>query len=552
MQYIGARYVPRFMGTYDNTQVYEALDVVDNGLGTSYIAKIPTPAGTPLTNTTYWALYGASSGAIVNLQNQIDDMKDGTVPGSLQEQINTNASGITALTNLIKEGYVTPEMFGAVGDGITDDTNAVKAAIDNGGNIYVKNKYLITDVIKYTKPMCVFGEGEFIITSGKPLFFVEAGNTIKGIRFEGFTIKGDGVTFTTIEGSNMGVIGNFSGTIDLEDYTIRNVKFIDVSFGIYLNANNGGILKNVIVENCYFKNIFGSSSGTGDGIAIANNHNGNDSILIQNNYFDDCGRHALYCSYARGVVLAHNSIVNHGASNAASIPNNAAINIARSTEILVDGNYISKCRNIAINITAIDGNETDNIKVINNTIENKTNDAPVDVSIGSDNPDVNGHVRNVIFDNNILISPNGSSLLTLASGVNIAIRGNLFELKNAVDYSRAITMYAYGTNEISNNYIASNNIIISDESLAHSRGITLQNDLISGTSEVNIYNNKILATQKIVFAGTLTNNNIHYAVDPISSSPWTAQLSNSATLADVIDKVNFILTGMKDNGMMLY
>lgn len=71
-EYIGARYVPRFMGTYDATQIYEALDVVDNGLGTSYIAKVPTPAGTPLTNTTYWAIYGATSGAIINLQNQID------------------------------------------------------------------------------------------------------------------------------------------------------------------------------------------------------------------------------------------------------------------------------------------------------------------------------------------------------------------------------------------------------------------------------------------------------------------------------------------------
>lgn len=71
-EYIGARYVPRFMGTYINTQIYEALDVVDNGLGTSYIAKVPTPAGTPLTNTTYWAIYGATSGAIINLQNQID------------------------------------------------------------------------------------------------------------------------------------------------------------------------------------------------------------------------------------------------------------------------------------------------------------------------------------------------------------------------------------------------------------------------------------------------------------------------------------------------
>ena len=73
-QYIGARYVPRFMGTYDSTQNYEALDVVDNGLGTSYISKIPTPANTPLTDTTHWAVYGASSGAIIDLQNQINGL----------------------------------------------------------------------------------------------------------------------------------------------------------------------------------------------------------------------------------------------------------------------------------------------------------------------------------------------------------------------------------------------------------------------------------------------------------------------------------------------
>lgn len=75
-QYIGARYVPRFLGTYDATQEYEALDVVDNGMGTSYISKIPTPPGTPLTDADHWALYGASSGAIINLQNQIDDIND--------------------------------------------------------------------------------------------------------------------------------------------------------------------------------------------------------------------------------------------------------------------------------------------------------------------------------------------------------------------------------------------------------------------------------------------------------------------------------------------
>lgn len=70
-QYIGARYVPRFLGTYDVTQIYDALDVVDNGSGTSYIARKTVPAGTSLTNTDYWFVYGASSGAIYDLQTRM-------------------------------------------------------------------------------------------------------------------------------------------------------------------------------------------------------------------------------------------------------------------------------------------------------------------------------------------------------------------------------------------------------------------------------------------------------------------------------------------------
>lgn len=77
MKYVGARYMPKFLGTYDATTAYEALSVVDNGMGTSYVSNQPVPAGTPLTDTTYWAIYGASSGAIINLQNQIDDLSDG-------------------------------------------------------------------------------------------------------------------------------------------------------------------------------------------------------------------------------------------------------------------------------------------------------------------------------------------------------------------------------------------------------------------------------------------------------------------------------------------
>ena len=72
-QYVGARYIPNFIDDpWNDTTSYEALDVVDNGQGTSYIAKKPVPAGTPLSDRKFWFLYGTTSGAIINLQNQID------------------------------------------------------------------------------------------------------------------------------------------------------------------------------------------------------------------------------------------------------------------------------------------------------------------------------------------------------------------------------------------------------------------------------------------------------------------------------------------------
>lgn len=89
-QYIGARYTPRFLGTYDPTQNYENLDVVDNGSGTSYIAKKKVPAGTPLTDTNYWFIYGSASGAILQLQNDVAQLQTDVPAAALEAVTNQN------------------------------------------------------------------------------------------------------------------------------------------------------------------------------------------------------------------------------------------------------------------------------------------------------------------------------------------------------------------------------------------------------------------------------------------------------------------------------
>lgn len=95
-QYIGARYMPKFCGEYDNTTAYEALSVVDNGSGTTYVCSKPTPPNTPLTDRDYWQPYGSSSGAILDLQNQIDTIRDTTIPSlesSLEKDISKTVCG---------------------------------------------------------------------------------------------------------------------------------------------------------------------------------------------------------------------------------------------------------------------------------------------------------------------------------------------------------------------------------------------------------------------------------------------------------------------------
>lgn len=142
-EYIGSRYVPKFMGMYDVTQTYEALCVVDNGQGTSYITRKPTPAGTPLTDSDYWFIYGASSGAIINLQNQIDDINDEIDNNVIKRHkyaIITDSYGISMETG----GTSFPELFKTY-MGLTTGVDFCWKYIAGAG--FVANTVHFTDVI---------------------------------------------------------------------------------------------------------------------------------------------------------------------------------------------------------------------------------------------------------------------------------------------------------------------------------------------------------------------------------------------------------------------
>ena len=107
---------------WDSSIAYHIFSIVEYQ-GTNYIAVQDVPVGAMITNTDYWQ-----------------------PANTVIEQINAIGLIVESVRKL-EDAIVTPEMFGAVGDGVTDDTSAVLAAINSGKCVIGINNYGISQPI---------------------------------------------------------------------------------------------------------------------------------------------------------------------------------------------------------------------------------------------------------------------------------------------------------------------------------------------------------------------------------------------------------------------
>lgn len=150
--YIGMRYVPEFADPveWDATMQteYEYLKIVTYQ-GNSYTSRTWVPKNIPITNTDYWILTG-------NYNAQVEAYRQEVL--AFDGRITENTTSIVSLKSQWEESlkhtptvnvkYPPAGYTAAVGDGTTDDTDAIRTLLTTFRNIYVPaGNYKITSEI---------------------------------------------------------------------------------------------------------------------------------------------------------------------------------------------------------------------------------------------------------------------------------------------------------------------------------------------------------------------------------------------------------------------
>lgn len=154
--------------------------------------------------------------------------------------------------------HVTPQMFGAIGDGVADDTQAIKdaiSAIKNGVTVlhFPAGTYLVSEDISLVSDMTLEGEGfnSIIKRAGNSLenYDVIDCNGLENVCIKNIYIKGER---SEHEGT-AGEWGHCIGIRNCVNTSVKNCKLTDAwGDGVYVGGDTPSV--NTVVENCVIDN----------------------------------------------------------------------------------------------------------------------------------------------------------------------------------------------------------------------------------------------------------------------------------------------------------
>lgn len=193
---------------WDSSIAYHIFSIVEYQ-GTNYIAVQDVPVGVMITNTDYWQ----------PAQTAIEQINAiGVVTSETAERLDASIP------------FVTPEEYGAVGDGTTDDTTAIQAAMNTGMPVYFSKKkvYRITNTLTISTVSTLMQK---IVGNGASLL----------CDFDGVAITIDGTgTFA------------YRTHFEISGLTLKKADSPNASY----TANNSTGIKLIYCANTIFRDIY--------------------------------------------------------------------------------------------------------------------------------------------------------------------------------------------------------------------------------------------------------------------------------------------------------
>lgn len=409
------------------------------------------------------------------------------IPGSSVVPVVQSGATVKATLQQIRN-VLTPEDYGAVGNGIANDTVALQAALDAmtaGDTLEMNGNYLINASLTITNKsrIRITGKGRvFLAGASDEAYIFKLVGTCDTIEIDGLTLVGennDTYKQTAIGSDSYQTISNTS----FHDLNISNINV-----GVGHNANLGGSWTKGFCYSNSFKNILGTVSGSGYGVLMAKATR----ITVAENIFDNCGRHSIYqgAGLNCGNVIANNIIVNHRSTVGDGSFRAAAV-IARSTDITFTGNKFDNCYDCCLEISHVTSSMSDcsNILVEGNTFTNRGNAVHTiligEQAIPTTYATTFVTIRNNTFDDNLAVTPALPANIYLLNGTDIYIEGNTFIRRNVTSsLSNALIVgddtYLNANSQIANISIR-NNTAISDANVGTNSFALICEQLARGT-----------------------------------------------------------------------
>ena len=431
--------------------------------------------------------------------------------------------------------FINVKDFGAKGDGITDDTEAIQKLLDKKVSLY-------------------FPKGVYIVKPRENWIHERDANSNAGSNYKNLALKLEDTNDITITGDNafiqlQGVItdGSYSPLLKLKN--CKNIKIDNLKF-------TGNKINTINIPN---SDIFGNVTTAHYSVCVMIN-SGCENIQVTNNIFYDA--HACVMLYGSNIsnIFIDNNVVDvldnkpcYGVL-AKNINNSKDITVSNNIIKNLDGDGIEFDSNSIYVKTKIDVIPK-NIKIFNNTISNVVGvntscGLGIGIATGEDMKIYNNiisdcnnagihleynagehsdlpinHLKNIDIYNNTIrnIDTHGIRIMNEGISTHVDCGKNININNNTIDNCRAIGLFV-GCDKFNNSLILGNNI--SNSGLSGLRLVYCNNITIAGN---NIYNSNILNDSNIrnrcdlcldhqgssvnVIGNTLmSSNNIDYSI----------------------------------------